>query len=77
MIICVKNVGALVIAILKSIQHGVDLQAQRAESAIVLHVIVKEENNGRNYHMRGPLHVHGRKTCRTHLPGIYVRMPEA
>ncbi len=77
MIICVKNVGALVIAILKSIQHGVDLQAQRAESAIVLHVIVKEENNGRNYHMRGPLHVHGRKTCRAHLPGIYVRMPEA
>ena len=47
MIIYVKTVGALVIAILKSIQHGVDLQAQRAESVIVLHVIVEEDNNAK------------------------------
>ena len=32
---------------LKNIQHGVDLQAQRAESVIVLHVIVKEDNNAK------------------------------
>ena len=48
---------------LKNIQHGVDLQAQRAESAIVLHVIVKEENNGNSFDGRSrALHV---------LPGGY------